>query len=290
MFLARIWVRVRKTIAWKEGKAVETVIDGLKIRYIDQGSGTPVLLLHGWGVEASVYHLIIDHLSARYRVVAPDLPGFGGSQEPDRPWDSTDFAAFVEKFAAAVQVRDPVLIGHSNGGRIILRLASRPEAALRAKKIVLIDSAGLPARHGPEYYLKVSAFKAGKAVLRLPGVRRLFPQAEEKWKARHGSSDYQKASEVMRRTMVRLLHEDLTDWLPRCSSGETRIQPRRWRTPKSWKNRYRTPGWWCWKGPGTFLLRKSGASAPGCWTSFCPDKESRLCLPRYTRSAMGIKE
>lgn len=90
MFLARIWVRVRKIIAWKEGKAVETVIDGLKIRYIDQGSGTPVLLLHGWGVEASVYHLIIDHLSARYRVVAPDLPGFGGSQEPDRPWDSTD--------------------------------------------------------------------------------------------------------------------------------------------------------------------------------------------------------
>ena len=69
MFLARIWVRVRKIIAWKEGKAVETVIDGLKIRYIDQGSGTPVLLLHGWGVEASVYHLIIDHLSARYRVV-----------------------------------------------------------------------------------------------------------------------------------------------------------------------------------------------------------------------------
>lgn len=149
MFLARIWVRVRKIIAWKEGKAVETVIDGLKIRYIDQGSGTPVLLLHGWGVEASVYHLIIDHLSARYRVVAPDLPGFGGSQEPDRPWDSTDFAAFVEKFAAAVQVRDPVLIGHSNGGRIILRLASRPEAALRAKKIVLIDSAGLPGPSRP---------------------------------------------------------------------------------------------------------------------------------------------
>ncbi len=219
MFLARIWVRVRKIIAWKEGKAVETVIDGLKIRYIDQGSGTPVLLLHGWGGEASVYHLIIDHLSARYRVVAPDLPGFGGSQEPDRPWDSTDFAAFVEKFAAAVQVRDPVLIGHSNGGRIILRLASRPEAALRAKKIVLIDSAGLPARHGPEYYLKVSAFKAGKAVLRLPGVRRLFPQAEEKWKVRHGSSDYQKASEVMRRTMVRLLHEDLTDCLPKIQAS-----------------------------------------------------------------------
>ena len=122
-----------------------------------------MLLLHGWGVEASVYHLIIDHLSARYRVVAPDLPGFGGSQEPDRPWDSTDFAAFVEKFAAAVQVRDPVLIGHSNGGRIILRLASRPEAALRGEK----DRPhrlrrGLPARHGPEYYLKVSAFKAGE--------------------------------------------------------------------------------------------------------------------------------
>ena len=284
MFLARIWVRVRKIIAWKEGKAVETVIDGLKIRYIDQGSGTPVLLLHGWGVEASVYHLIIDHLSARYRVVAPDLPGFGGSQEPDRPWDSTDFAAFVEKFAAAVQVRDPVLIGHSNGGRIILRLASRPEAALRAKKIVLIDSAGLPARHGPEYYLKVSAFKAGKAVLRLPGVRRLFPQAEEKWKARHGSSDYQKASEVMRRTMVRLLHEDLTDCLPKIQASTLLI----WgdqdtATPladaKIMEKQIPDAGLVVLEGTGHFSFAESGASAPGCWTSFCPDKERKPPMP-----------
>lgn len=198
---------------------MEITVDGRKVRYIDQGTGAPVLLLHGWGVEASVYHLIIDHLSSRFRVVAPDLPGFGGSQEPESPWDSQDFADFVEKFAAAVQVENPILIGHSNGGRVILRLLSRPEGTLRAKKAVLIDSAGLPARHGPGYYLKVYTFKAGKAILRLPGVRRLFPHAEEKWKARHGSSDYQKASPIMRRTLVRLLHEDLTDCLPKIKAA-----------------------------------------------------------------------
>lgn len=116
-------------------------------------------------------------------------------------------------------MRDPVLIGHSNGGRIILRLASRPEAALRAKKIVLIDSAGLPGPSRPGILSQGFRVQSREGGAASAGVRRLFPQAEEKWKARHGSSDYQKASEVMRRTMVRLLHEDLTDCLPKIQAS-----------------------------------------------------------------------
>ena len=63
-------------------------VDGLHIQYIDQGPADPratVLLLHGWGVDGSLYHLITDHLSGRFRVVIPDLPGFGGSRFPGHP-------------------------------------------------------------------------------------------------------------------------------------------------------------------------------------------------------------
>ena len=195
-------------------------------------------------------------------------------------------------------VEEPILIGHSNGGRVILRLLSRPGGTLRAKKAVLIDSSRLPARHGPGYYLKVYTFKAGKAVLRLPGVRRLFPHAEEKWKARHGSSDYQKASPVMRQTLVRLLHEDLTDCLPKIQASVLLI----WgdldtATPladaKVMEKAIPDAGLVVLEGVTTFPLRKSGGNAPGCWTLFArlrscgrplPSEKERLAFRRVLAS------
>lgn len=190
---------------------METTINGLRVRYIDEGTGPEVLLLHGWGAEASVYRLIIDHLSSRFRVVAPDLPGFGGSEEPPAPWNTDDFADFVVAFAAAAGLREPVLIGHSNGGRTILRLLSRPGCPLPVKKAVLIDAAGMKARHGADYYMKVYSFKTAKRLVNLPGIRRLFPDAAEKVKKKFGSADYQQANDIMRQTMVRLLGEDMSE-------------------------------------------------------------------------------
>ena len=60
----------------KGGVCVECIVDGKRVTYIDEGTGPVVLLLHGWGAPAETYRLII----------APDLPGFGGSDEPDAPW------------------------------------------------------------------------------------------------------------------------------------------------------------------------------------------------------------
>ena len=52
---------------------METKVMGKTVSYIDQGEGPIVLLLHGWGAQAETYRLIIDHLSTRCRVIAPDL-------------------------------------------------------------------------------------------------------------------------------------------------------------------------------------------------------------------------
>lgn len=184
---------------------MEAVIDGRRVRYIDEGEGPEVLLLHGWGAPAETYRLIIDYLKTRCRVVAPDLPGFGGSEEPAEPWSVDDFVDFVLKFAAFAGLKAPVLIGHSNGGRIIIKLMNRPELSFEVPKIVLMDAAGIKAKHGPGYYMKVYSYKAAKRVL---------PSLAEKMRGKVGSADYKNASPVMRQTMVRALNEDLTPFLP----------------------------------------------------------------------------
>ncbi len=184
---------------------METLIDGRRVSYIDEGQGPELLVLHGWAAPAQTYRLIIDHLSKRYRVVAPDLPGFGASEEPPEPWSVDDYVDFTLKFAQSVGLKAPVLVGHSYGGRIIIKLMNRLEQPLKVSKIVLLDAAGIKARHNVWYYVKVYSYKAAKHVL---------PPLAKKMQSKVGSSDYRNASPVMRQTMVRALNEDLTSLLP----------------------------------------------------------------------------
>lgn len=198
---------------------METVtVDGLSVAYIDQGSGPVVLLLHGWGAPAETYRLIIDHLSARFRVLAPDLPGFGQSAEPPEPWDAARFAEFVRHFAAALGVEEAVLIGHSNGGRIALHLLAEG-APFTVRRAILMDAAGLKPHRGFSYYRKVYTYKAAKWFFSLPGIRSLFPHAVEKARARHGSADYRAASPVMRQSMVLAVNSDLSALLPQITAS-----------------------------------------------------------------------
>ena len=201
------------------GCNMETNVNGLTVRYIDKGSGPAVLLLHGWGVDGSLYHLIVDHLSRYCRVVVPDLPGFGGSEEPPFSYTPDDYADFVQEFATQVGIRETVAIGHSNGGRILIKLLSRKQCPLTIRKAILMDTAGLPAKHSFGYYVRVYSFKLIKHLFSLPGLRTLFPNAVEKARRRHGSADYQQASPLMRRSMVMALQEDLTPLLPHITAS-----------------------------------------------------------------------
>ena len=63
-----------------------TLVDGITLAYVDEGSGDPVVLLHGWGGQAASMTPLIVALRDRYRVLAFDLPGFGGSSSPPVPW------------------------------------------------------------------------------------------------------------------------------------------------------------------------------------------------------------
>ncbi len=197
----------------------QLTIDGRRVSYIDEGEGPVVLLLHGWGVQAETYRLLINHLRGYCRVVAPDLPGFGGSEEPPVPWAVDDYVEFAVRFTEALGITEAVLMGHSNGGRILIKLLSRNPCPLTVHKAVLLDAAGIPPKHGAGYYIRVYSYKAFKKGMNTRLMKKLFPGAIEKAQQKLGSADYRQASPLMRQTMSLALREDLTDCLPRIQAS-----------------------------------------------------------------------
>lgn len=202
---------------------VELQINGRTVSYIDEGQGPVLLFLHGWAAPVKTYRVMTAHLAQYCRVVAPDLPGFGGSEEPPVPWTVDDYVDFTEAFCKELGITEAVLAGHSFGGRIIIKLLNRTPCALNVRKIVLMDAAGIKPKRKPMYYIKVGAFKAAKWVCSLPGIRHLFPQAVSNARRLFGSADYSAASDVMRRTLTLSVNEDLSHLLPTITASSLLI-------------------------------------------------------------------
>ncbi len=108
--------------------------DGLRMHYVDEGAGDPVLLFHGEPTWSFLYRKVIPVLSARGRVVAPDYFGFGRSDKPvESEWYSYDsHYASIERLVDELDLRDLTLVVHDWGGPLGLRLAvERPERVAR---------------------------------------------------------------------------------------------------------------------------------------------------------------
>ncbi|MBQ6714197.1 MAG: alpha/beta hydrolase [Clostridia bacterium] len=182
-------------------------IDGLNIEYTEKGNGIPVLLLHGWGSSFDVYKGVMSALEDRCRLVALNFPGCGNSDTMENPWKLEDYCDLVLKFIKAVGLDNPILIGHSHGGRVILKLAG--DKLLSPPKIVLLDSAGLIPKKSFKQKMRAKSFKAIKKVLTLPLIKNKSEGLLNKARAHYGSADYNSAPPVLRNTMVSLVNTDL---------------------------------------------------------------------------------
>lgn len=186
-------------------------LDGMNIHYEITGKGNDVLLLHGWGANTQVMQTIADGLSDRLRVCNLDLPGFGESDEPrEDDWDVYSYAEFVKKFCEAADIRNPIIIAHSYGGRLAIILSGKK--MMKINKMVLAGSAGIRGKRGLLYYTKVYSYKLSKKIIKLIGA--LSQGTEERMKQKFGSEDYRNANDKMRKVMVRSINEDLTYLLP----------------------------------------------------------------------------
>ncbi|MBT5576106.1 MAG: alpha/beta hydrolase [Microbacteriaceae bacterium] len=159
------------------------------------GPGAPeVVALHGWGRTGADFAGIL----APHSGLALHLPGFGPAPEPPRAWSSADYA---REIAAALEDIGPtVLVGHSFGGRIALRLAAGYPHLV--KHLVLT---GVPLTRVTAARRPALGFRAIK-FLRSLGV---VPESVvESARQKYGSADYRAASGVMREILVGVVGED----------------------------------------------------------------------------------
>ena len=191
-------------------------IDGLNICYKITGDGPDtIVMLQGWGTDLGIYDSVANAVNSKYRFVQFDLPGFGSSDEPKEPWNVDAFADFFCRFMQALDIKKATLIGHSYGGRVIIKLAARESLPFEIDRIVLIDSAGIMPKRTFSQKFRIKKYKILKKVLDTRLVYALFPELIDDWRSRQGSADYRNASPIMRACLVMAVNEDLTELLPK---------------------------------------------------------------------------
>src|SRR6266446_5911867 len=89
------------------------------MRFFEEGIGRPIVLIHGWPAGASIWRGQLDRLGTRHHVLAPDLPGFGGSPAAGAQ-SCRDAAAAIRSFIEAMHLEKVVLVGWSVGARVAL--------------------------------------------------------------------------------------------------------------------------------------------------------------------------
>lgn len=154
-----------------------------------------VVFLHGWGSSSEVFLSFKKDLH-EFDVITIDLPGFG--KEPLlEVWGIDDYVQYLERLFQDQKIY--ALVGHSFGGKIAVKLAPK----IQCEKLILIGSSGL--RKVSLYRkIKVKLFKCISFIIGL-----FSPSLVEKLKSSAGSTDYKNANPLMRKVLVKTLHENL---------------------------------------------------------------------------------
>lgn len=136
--------------------------------YTDDGTGPPIVLVHGLGADATAWNRIVPELAAAHRVIAVDLPGYSLRTAVDDVPLARDVADALDSFLADLGIESAVLMGHSLGGTICLMIADRHPR--RCGGLVLIAPGGFGTELNP--LLPLLTTRVGAQLLeRLYGTR-----------------------------------------------------------------------------------------------------------------------
>lgn len=139
-------------------------VDGAEVAYAQQGrlALPPLVLLHGWSSSHKFWKYCYTAFSPRWRVIAPDIAGFGLSEKPDRDYSVEGLATWLGRFLDAMKLDRVTLVGHSLGGTIALLYAmEHPE---RIEKLAVVNP----------LIVGSTAFSSRTKFCMAPGVRRLL--------------------------------------------------------------------------------------------------------------------
>jgi pimeloyl-ACP methyl ester carboxylesterase len=111
-----------------------------KIRYLEEGTGKYVVLVHGLGASAERWEYVIPRLSKKYHVIVPDLIGFGYSDKPSVDYTPEFFSGFIFDFLNTLGINKISMVGSSLGGQIVAECAITQNKII--EKIVLVSPSG----------------------------------------------------------------------------------------------------------------------------------------------------
>ncbi|CDF85565.1 putative hydrolase or acyltransferase of alpha/beta superfamily [Pseudomonas knackmussii B13] len=136
-----------------------TLNDGLRLHYLDSGSGDAVLFIHGSGPGASGHSNFKQNYpvfaAAGHRVLVPDLPGYGLSDKPETDYTLDFFVEAMFGLLDALDIRRCTLVGNSLGGAIAIKMAlDQPQ---RIARLVLMAPGGLMEKE--QYYLQMEGIQ-----------------------------------------------------------------------------------------------------------------------------------
>ena len=186
-------------------------IEDIKLCYEVQGEGEPVLILHGWGCSKDTVQSITEHIAKTHRAYALDMPGFGETPPPNEVFGIEQYTQVVEKFCRKLNIENPILIGHSFGGRISILFSSRNQTS----KVMLVDAAGIVPKRTLKYHIKVRSYKIYKKLLPLFVGKQEAERRIEERRNSSGSADYRAAQGIMRAVFVKIVNEDLKYVMPK---------------------------------------------------------------------------
>lgn len=167
----------------------------MNISLLQQGAGRDLVFLHGYLSTKESFYPQIEYFSRFCRVTAFDFPGFGGSDPIPAAWSVGDYADWTERFLRGAGIKNPLVIAHSFGGRVGIKLLARG----LVDRAVLCGCAGIIPKRTISYRMRVWAYR---------NVKKLAPEFAER---KFGSSEYRTLSPLMRESYKKIVNEDLRE-------------------------------------------------------------------------------
>jgi len=172
-----------------------------------------ILILRGWGSDYKNWQEEIEFLENQgYRIYSPDLPGFGENPSPSKPWSIDEYANWVKEFCEKQNLSRFFLLGHSFGGAVAIKFLLKHFQEFKVEKLILVDSSGVRRKTlKKEILKKISGF--AKKFFYSP----IFNLHRKIFYKLFIRSDYPDTEGVMRETYLKIINEDLSDYLSRIS-------------------------------------------------------------------------
>jgi pimeloyl-ACP methyl ester carboxylesterase len=188
---------------------MEITINGIKTNYQVFGKGKPFVILHGWGSNSDRWTLVAELISQKgFKVIVPDLPGFGQSDALSMPWDTNKYINWMEGFVKELNLGDFYLLGHSFGGALASKIAVKH--AQEVRRLFLVSAACVRKKTA-----KKSLFKKASKIIKLfyfIPYYGFLRKAIYKFIIR--KSDYIYVEGIMKETYLNVVAEDLSFHLP----------------------------------------------------------------------------